>query len=436
MELKDLQLNRQLYRTQPQTLETLGAGDVAANLSAPPSTAIASGNSVTDVNTNAETINGSQITPGTIPASSLNIANWGWTQTCVFSVSDADTIAWGAGTFRSADGSSVYSIGAGNTGNMSFLTYVYLDIAISTTAYQVTTNVDTPIGVGKVLIAVCQNGSPTATYNLVQAHQIVGDNVIANSLNANRIVAGSITATQISASYVYAGTITADNVTAGTMTGSTVQTSASGHRVVMNGSADNIEFYNSSGDNTILLDGSETDSSQSQISVGGGIFLAGSVDATYAYGTQIWSGGFGGTGIASFIDAIGNGSTGTMSIRSDGEFWHYGTNAGPVFTIYDDGRINTAGVDVPLIYFGYGSGTTISRTNSSFTMTNPSTGKYTITHNFGTTNYTAVTNAVVGAGSAYTSKIEGLNSNTLQVTVFDDTGIARNSDFTFLITKI
>ncbi len=204
--LEELQLNRNLYRTQPQTVETLSADEVASNLTPAPSNAIASGNSVQDVNTNAEQINGDTIAPGTIPPATLDVSNWGWTQTCVFSTTDADTVSWGTGTFTSANGIS-YSIGAGNTGNMSALTYVYLDLNVSKTAYQTTTNVDTPVGVGKVLIAVCQNGSTAATFNLVQAHQIVGDNIIANTINASKMSVGQLSAISADLGSITAGEI-------------------------------------------------------------------------------------------------------------------------------------------------------------------------------------------------------------------------------------
>lgn len=196
MELTELQFNRQLYKTQPQTTETLEAGDVAVNVTPPPSTTIASGNSVYDVNTNAEQINGDVITPGTIPPSTLNIAVWGWTQTCVFTSVDTDTVSWGSGTFTSANGDS-YSISAGTTGNMSARTYIYLDINISTTAYQITTSVTGPVGLGKVLIAVCENETVAATYNLVQASQVVADNILVNSLSAISADLGTITAGSI-----------------------------------------------------------------------------------------------------------------------------------------------------------------------------------------------------------------------------------------------
>src|SRR3990167_4678761 len=83
------------------------------------------------------------ITGGTVGASvvvdigALNVAARGWTQTSVFSSTDSETVAWAAGTFTSADGTA-YSIGANNTGVMTVATYIYLDIAVSTTEYQTT----------------------------------------------------------------------------------------------------------------------------------------------------------------------------------------------------------------------------------------------------------------------------------------------------------
>lgn len=217
MELSELELNRQLYKTQPQTPETLGADDVAAVQSNPPSTAVASGNTVTDVNTNAEQLNGATIAPGTIPPSTLDIANFGWTQTCAFTVTDSDTVAWGSGTFTSADGVNNLSIGSGSTGNMGAYparTYVYLDLDVSKTAYQISTNITDPIGIGKVLIAVCAAAvapSTTATFNLVQATQIVGDNILANTINAQKMTVSQLSAITADLGSITAGQININN---------------------------------------------------------------------------------------------------------------------------------------------------------------------------------------------------------------------------------
>lgn len=133
----------------------------------------------------------------------LNIAARGWTQTSVFSVTDADTVAWAAGTLTSADGTS-YSIGAGNTGNMAARTYVYLDIAVSTIAYQVTTTATTAVGAGKVLVATAINGTVEPSY------QVFGG-VGGQNIDASSIVANSITANELSTSITYAGSIVIDS---------------------------------------------------------------------------------------------------------------------------------------------------------------------------------------------------------------------------------
>ncbi len=447
MELSDLQFNRQLYKTQPQTLETLDAGDVASNLSPAPSTAVASGNTVTDVNTNAETINGSVITPGTIPAETLDVSNWGWTQTCAFTSASATQVNWGAGSFISANGVT-YAIGAGNTGAMAAKTYIYLDLNVSSTAYQHTTTSGNAVGVGKVLVAVAQNAASSATFNLIVATQIVGDNILANTIDASKIIAGSITATQISASYVYAGTITADNVTAGTLTGSTVRTSSGSDKVQMVASTNTLEIYKSNVLRMALFQDALSFSNSSGTLIA---TLQTPGTTVTALSADFVSGGS--------IQVTGK-SNGTVSlnIASDAYFFADGPSTvnqsrtiipmadvtydlGSSSRTWKDSWVNGTeyyrGFAQPVLYFGYCSGTTISKSNSSFTLANPSTGKYTITHNFGTTNYTAVTTALRASGAgAYSSKIEALNSNTLQVTIFDDTGSTQTSDFMFLITKI
>ncbi len=135
---------------------------------------------------------------GAVPQANLNVANRNWVQTCAFTVTDADTIAWGTGTFTSADGTA-YSISAGNTGNMAAKTYVYLDTNVSTTVYQTTTTAATASGAGKVLIAVCQNATGEAKFMLFNDNSY--------NIDAANIVANSITANELSTSITYAGEI-------------------------------------------------------------------------------------------------------------------------------------------------------------------------------------------------------------------------------------
>lgn len=139
---------------------------------------------------------------GTISLGNLNVAAQGWSQTSAFTVTDADTIAWGSGTFTTAAGTA-YSISSGNTGNMAAKTYVYLDTNVSSTVYQTTTTAATAVGGGKVLVAIAQNATGEATFTVLSGQG--GQNIDASS-----IVANSITANELSTSIVYAGVITID----------------------------------------------------------------------------------------------------------------------------------------------------------------------------------------------------------------------------------
>lgn len=182
---------------------------------------------------------------GTIALANLDVATRGWVQTCAFSITDADTVAWGAGVFTSADGTA-YNIGASNTGNMTAKTYIYLDTAVSTTAYQTTTTSTTAVGAGKVLIAISQNGTTEATFKVLDGQG--GENIDASS-----IVANSITANELSTSITYAGAIVID--TAGNIrSGQTAFNTGTGWWIGNDSGTPKFSFGNSAG-NRITWDG-------------------------------------------------------------------------------------------------------------------------------------------------------------------------------------
>lgn len=475
MQLSELSLNRWLYKAE-QTVETLGSDYLSANVAPPPSNLVASGNTVYDINTNSMLINGNQLQPGTIPTTTLDIANWGWTQTCAFSSTDGDTVSWGGGTFKSADGVLLYTIDPGNTGNMAAKTYVYLDINVSTTAYQTTTNILTPVGIGKVLIAVCDPGTPGATYNLVQASQIVSDNILANS-----IVAQKLNVALLSAISANLGTITA-----GTITGVLFRTATSGQRIEITSSPTNLinfydastlygqlEVFKSGSDGYIKLTsqdgagleiytgvGASTFGSASLIGQGGSVNVSGNATNSYSDLSTKNGGSFivhGGPAGDEIYSDDGTGSP--IKISCDwipSNTYNLGSNTSPWGTIYAQtisglttltvsngltitgtGSFTRNSRPQPIIYHGYNSGTTLSKTNTSgWSVTNGSTGNYQITHSFGSSNYTVQVTALRASGAgAYTAKVSALANDTFDVIVFDDTGAAQNSDFMFLLLK-
>lgn len=127
----------------------------------------------------------------------------------------------------------------------------------------------------------------------------------------------------------------------GTFRGTITIGSTTGQRVSITNNT--LEFYNSANALVMKLQGA-TDFGNNQIILAGAIFgtAQGGTDANYDAGYKLWAGGFGGTGIATFLEARNN-ETATdeaaISIRTDGEFWHYGLNAGVVAKFTDAGAL-------------------------------------------------------------------------------------------------
>ena len=168
----------------------------------------------------------SSLLSGLVGLANLNLSARGWTQTSAFSVLDLNTVQWGAGTFTSADGTS-YSINAGNTGNMAARSFIYLDIAVSTTEYQTTTTASSAVGAGKVLVATAINGSVEPTFEVFSG--VGGTNI-----NGSQIVAASITGNEVAANTITAGNLTVSTLSAitadmGALTAGTITLNSSGH---------------------------------------------------------------------------------------------------------------------------------------------------------------------------------------------------------------
>jgi hypothetical protein len=148
----------------------------------------------------------------------------------------------------SADG-TVYNISAGNTGNMTAKNYIYLDIAVSTTAYQKTTTASTAVGVGKLLIGVAQNNAGEATFQIFNgqgAKNIDASEIVAGSITANEIAASTITAAKMNVSQLSALAADLGSITTGTVTSATFRTAASGARTEIN-ATDGIKGVDSGG---------------------------------------------------------------------------------------------------------------------------------------------------------------------------------------------
>lgn len=159
---------------------------------------------------------------GLVALANENIAAQGWTMTCVFSATDADTVAWAAGAITTAAG-TVYNIDAGNTGNMAATTYIYLDIAVSTTVLQATTTAATAIGSGKILVATAVNNSDATSEAQYQVFGGIGgvrlfvDNLSANLASTNEFVSNSAQLANLVVTNAKINDLAVDKLTAGTI---------------------------------------------------------------------------------------------------------------------------------------------------------------------------------------------------------------------------
>lgn len=174
------------------------AGDTFANRATAPFNVYESG----AVNAASISITGGSITGDNIVAvNAVNLASRGWIQTCVFSSVGTAEVDWTSGTFTSANGDS-FSISSGSITGMTGINYIYLDLNLSITAYQVTTDPTVAVGDSKVLVAVAQNNSNGAVFSILDS--------TGRYIDASDIVAGSITANELSASILYAGSLQID----------------------------------------------------------------------------------------------------------------------------------------------------------------------------------------------------------------------------------
>lgn len=165
-----------------------------------------------------------------LTAAMTSISNNDWTYSGAFTVASATQINWASGTLTTSNGGS-YSITGSNTSTMAAKTYVYFDLGTSSTAFQLTTTASTAIGDGKILIAICKNGTNEANFMLLNdnSYNIDAANIVTGSITANEIAASTITgakiaATTITATNIAATTITSNEIAANTITGGNILT--------------------------------------------------------------------------------------------------------------------------------------------------------------------------------------------------------------------
>ena len=240
-------------------------------------------------------LDGQYISDGTILAAKVNKGIQGWSQTCVFSSTNLNTVSWGTGSIIFTDGTS-YAISAGNTGAMSARTYIYFDANVSTTTYQTTTTAATAVGNGKVLIASSINDTVSALFEVFGG--VGGLFINGNVIAANSIVANTLNVSQLSAITADMGAITAGTIVLNSSGyirgGQTAYNTGTGFFLGYDTSAYKLSMGNAS---TKLFTYDGTDFTLTGGTITGGVFQTSATGARFVFSagdstiTQYWKNG-------------------------------------------------------------------------------------------------------------------------------------------------
>ena len=215
---------------------------------------------------------------------------------------------------------------------------------------------------------------------------------------------------------IAAASMSASTITGSTITGTTLSTATSGQRVVLASTL--ASYYNSAGtqvaqvyaDTTAFWIKAQTSSANLYLDAGSTGVIAflfnGSVRFIMDYANRHFS------PFSSGID-LGN-----ISVQWR-DFWHNGTET-------------YQGIDQPVIYYGRVESGSITDDNFvPFSVSNGSTGVYTITHNFGHQDYGVQVTPRASTVKNITVSSHGSNSFTVRIANLSD--VLENNDFYFTV---
>lgn len=251
--------------------------------------------------------------------------------------------------------------------------------------------------------SVAMDGSVIATGLTISGYVPVGGSASDINSNVTTISGGKITTGSISTDKLIAGEITGF-----TITGGLIQTSSSGLRTVLDSSDDKIKFMNSTSVYGSIY--------PYQSGGDAGIYMQASTSNAFLY-LQTGSGGN--------IAQIG---ADTSSI------WFSGSSC----IINGNTEIND-NLTVQGDLFTQSSGSVTSGGSSSspfpsgWSVSNIATGRYTVTHNFGTTSYAV--NITVVSSIAKVWAVESKGTNSFTVRIANTSFTLENNAFDFLVFR-
>lgn len=235
-------------------------------------------------------------------------------------------------------------------------------------------------------------------------------------------ITGAINATSgtFSGSITASGTISGGTITGATITGSTLSTATSGQRVVLTTTL--AQYYNSSNVQVGTVFG---DTSGFIVSSDSGL-----LSLSAASGQTVIISASGASAFTIFD--MGNtritpSSNGGLSLGVVGGAWN---------NIFLIGTLRYQAVDQPVIYHGYvnSDGTEGSTFPSGWSSARTATGRYTVTHSIGTTDYSVV--ATPQSPATKTCTIESLSSSTFVFRVANvATAALEDNSFMFILCE-
>lgn len=159
-----------------------------------------------------------------------------WSTNVSWSASDYDTVAWSSGSIYLPDWTAL-AVSSGNTGNMSWTTYIYYDRETNTVSSS--TSASASVGENKILLCVASpvswswkkaefqafgtDDQSTFIYaSNIAANTITGNEIYANSIDTAQLASWAVTAGKIDVSQLSAISANLWSITAWDITGTTV----------------------------------------------------------------------------------------------------------------------------------------------------------------------------------------------------------------------
>lgn len=201
----------------------------------------------------------------------------GWTHDLVFSAVDHDTVQWSGGGIYLPNGAA-YAIQGGSV-NLSTVTYIYFDLAVSETQLQATETASFAVGANRILIAVAnrvEEGKKAQfqvfggrddsdlqliTADVVAANALTGNEIAGNTITGANIAGGTITgahiqAGSIEAQHIRAGAVLADHIDVDTLEAVSADMGTLTAGSIVLGVQDRI-WLNDQGDGTLAIGGTD-----------------------------------------------------------------------------------------------------------------------------------------------------------------------------------